>query len=97
MAFYFFMRLDIFLKLTRLILRRTLAKEFAKAGLIKVNDVTAKASYEVKLNDVIEIRKHNQITKVRTVEIPKKKQVSKQHARKLYNIISEEIIEEEIW
>ena len=49
------MRLDLFLKASRLILRRTLAQEFCDAGRVKVNDVKAKSSREVKELDEIEI------------------------------------------
>ena len=42
------MRLDLFLKETRIIKRRTIAKEFCDRGLVKVNNKIAKPSYEVK-------------------------------------------------
>ncbi len=89
------MRLDLFLKASRLILRRTLAQKFCDAGLIKVNDLTAKSSREVKANDEIEIKRHNRLTKVKILEIPAKKQVSRQDADKLYEVVSEEILQEE--
>ena len=50
------MRLDLFLKETRIIKRRTIAKEFCERGLVKVNDKAAKPSYEVKSGDVLTIR-----------------------------------------
>ncbi len=90
------MRLDLFLKSSRLILRRTLAKEFTKAGLVKVNGAEAKSGREVKVGDEIEIKRHNRIIKIKVLEVPEKKQVSKTDAANLYEIISEEIIEEEI-
>lgn len=49
------MRLDKYLKVTRLIKRRTIANEACDAGRISVNGKVARASYEVKENDVIEI------------------------------------------
>ena len=49
------MRLDKYLKVSRLIKRRTLANEVADAGRVLVNDKPAKASYAVKVGDVIEI------------------------------------------
>jgi ribosomal 50S subunit-recycling heat shock protein len=49
------MRLDKYLKVTRLIKRRTVANEACDAGRIAVNGKIARASYEVKENDVIEI------------------------------------------
>ena len=49
------MRLDKFLKVSRLIKRRTVANEACDAGRVKINDKVAKASVEVKVGDVIEI------------------------------------------
>ncbi len=49
------MRLDKYLKTARLIKRRTVANEACDAGKITVNGVVAKASYQVKVNDIIEI------------------------------------------
>lgn len=89
------MRLDLFLKASRLILRRSLAQKFCDAGLVKVNDLTAKSSREIKPDDVIEIKRNNRLTKVKVLEIPASKQVSRQNAADLYKTISEEIIEEE--
>ncbi|CAN5702482.1 hypothetical protein BH24ACI2_BH24ACI2_04370 [soil metagenome] len=90
------MRLDLFLKASRLILRRTLAQKFCDAGLVKINDSAAKSSREVKTGDEIEIKKGNRLTKVKILEVPAKKQISRQAADKLYEVIAEEILEEEI-
>lgn len=49
------MRLDLFLKETRIIKRRTIAKEFCERGLVKANNKVAKPSYEVKSGDVLTI------------------------------------------
>ena len=89
------MRLDLFLKASRLILRRTLAQEFCDAGRVKVNDIKAKSSREVKELDIIEIRRNNRILKVRVVQVPTTKQVSKQTAANLYEVLSEEILNQE--
>ena len=89
------MRLDLFLKASRLILRRTLAKEFCKENLVKVNGKVAKSSYEVKEDDEIEIKRHLRITKVRVLKVPATKQVSKKQASELYEVVSDETIEEE--
>ena len=50
------MRLDLFLKETRIIKRRTIAKEFCERGLVKANNKVAKPSYEVKSGDILTIR-----------------------------------------
>lgn len=49
------MRIDLFLKETRIIKRRTIAKEYCDRGLVVINSKEVKPSYEVKENDVIEI------------------------------------------
>ncbi|MGI8469325.1 MAG: RNA-binding S4 domain-containing protein [Pyrinomonadaceae bacterium] len=90
------MRLDLFLKASRLILRRTLAQEFCDAGLVKVNNLTAKSSREIKPDDEIEIRRRSRILKIRALQIPKSKQVSRAEAANLYEIISEEILNSEL-
>ncbi len=90
------MRLDLFLKVSRLILRRSLAQQFCEAGLIKINGLTAKSSREVKPGDEIEIKRNNRLTKIKVLEVPAKKQFSRQSAAELYEIISEEILEEEL-
>lgn len=89
------MRLDLFLKTSRLIVRRSLAQEFCDAGMIKVNGASAKSSKEIKDNDEIIISRRNRITKLKVLQVPDKKQVSKTDATNLYEIISEEIVEEE--
>ncbi len=89
------MRLDLFLKTSRLIVRRSLAQKFCDAGMVKVNDLTAKSSREVKPDDEIEIKKHNRLTKVKVLQVPDKKQISRDDAANLYQIVSEEILEED--
>ncbi len=89
------MRLDLFLKASRLILRRSLAQQFCDAGLVTINGLKAKSSREVKPNDEIEIKRHNRSTKVKVLEVPAKKQISRQSAANLYEIIPEETLEDE--
>lgn len=91
------MRLDLFLKASRLIPRRSLAQKFCDADLVKVNDQIAKSSRSVKQDDEIEIKKHNRLIKVRVLEIPEKKQVSKQNAENLYELLSSEKLEDELF
>lgn len=74
------MRLDKYLKVSRLIKRRTVANEACDAGRIQVNGKVAKASVQVKPGDVIEIQFGNRNTKVevlRTDETCKKKKQEK--------------------
>jgi ribosomal 50S subunit-recycling heat shock protein len=87
------MRLDLFLKTSRLVIRRSVAQELCDAGQISVNDAQAKSSKEVKAGDVIEVRRATRATKVRVLEVPETKQVSKKTAADLYEILSETVLE----
>ena len=81
------MRLDKYLKVSRVIKRRTLANEVADAGRVLVNGKPAKASYTVKIGDIIEVTFGNRPIKVKVLsEVePRTKDV----AREMYEIISE--------
>ena len=63
------MRLDKFLKVSRLIKRRTVANEACDGGLISVNGRVAKASYDVKTGDIIELTLGARSVKVEVLEI----------------------------
>ena len=63
------MRLDKYLKVTRLIKRRTFANEACDAGRILVNGKVARASYEVKENDLISIQMGTRPSKVRVLKV----------------------------
>ncbi|MCL2124819.1 MAG: RNA-binding S4 domain-containing protein [Oscillospiraceae bacterium] len=63
------MRLDKYLKVSRLIKRRTIANEACDGERVSVNGRTAKASYEVKIGDVIEIRFGQKRLKVEVLSI----------------------------
>ncbi len=63
------MRLDKYLKVSRLIKRRTVANEACDNGRVLINEKVAKASTEVKKGDVIEIAFGNRTVKVRVTEI----------------------------
>ena len=69
------MRLDKFLKVSRLIKRRTVANEACDAGRVSVNGKPAKASVNVKVGDIIEIAFGTKTVKVRVLDllIPRKK------------------------
>ena len=81
------MRLDKYLKVSRLIKRRTLANEVADAGRVMVNDKPAKASYAVKVGDVIEITFGNRPVKIRVLSDVEQK--GKDVAREMFEIIEE--------
>ena len=63
------MRLDKFLKVSRIIKRRTIANEACDAGRVSVNGKIAKASVDIKVGDEIEIRFGSNITKVRVLNL----------------------------
>lgn len=65
------MRIDKFLKVARIIKRRTVANEAADGGRISVNGKVVKPSYVVKLGDVVEIKFGNSISKFEIIQIPK--------------------------
>lgn len=90
------MRLDMFLKLSRLVPRRTVAQEFCDKGLIAVNGVTAKSSKEVKSGDRISIRRRNVFTTVAVTDVPARKQLSKADAQNIYEIVSTETIADDL-
>lgn len=90
------MRLDLFLKTSRLIVRRSLAQEFCDAGLISVNDAPAKSSKSVRTGDEVEIRRRDRVNRYRILEIPSAKQVSKDRAGDLYQLISEQKIDDDL-
>lgn len=65
------MRLDKFLKVSRVIKRRTVANEIADAKRVVVNGKIVKASYEVKVGDIVEIQFGDKISKFEIINIPK--------------------------
>lgn len=83
------MRLDIFLKQSRLVPRRTLAQQMCEAGAIKLNGARAKSAREVHASDLIAIRQRGRITTVRVLEVPAKPP-SKAQAASLYETVSVE-------
>lgn len=86
------MRLDKFLKVSRIIKRRTLSKEIAEASRVKVNDRVVKPSYQLKVGDVIEIHFGRSVLTVRVKEL--KQHVLKDEASTLYEVIKEEKIDD---
>lgn len=64
------MRIDKFLKMARVIKRRTVANEAADNGRISVNGKIVKASYEVKIGDIVEIKFGDKVSKFEILQIP---------------------------
>ncbi len=65
------MRIDKFLKVARIIKRRTIANEMADMGRVVVNGKQVKPSYEVKIGDIVELKFGEKISKFEIIEIPK--------------------------
>lgn len=91
------MRLDLFLKVSRLIARRSLAQKFCDANLVKVNGAKAKSSREIKTGDELEIKKNNRLTRIKVLDVPALKQVSRDAAANLYEVLSEDTLGDEIF
>ena len=85
------MRLDKFLKISRIIKRRTVAKEVADKGRIQVNGKLAKSSTDVKVGDELRIQFGNKILEVAVEELHES--TKKDDAAKMYRIISETRVE----
>ena len=79
------MRLDKFLKVSRLIKRRTVANEACDAGRVLVNDKVAKASVNVKAGDIIEIQFGTRSVKVEVLNV--QETVKRDEAQDLYKYL----------
>lgn len=92
------MRLDKFLKVSRIIKRRTLSKEMSESSRIKINGKMAKPSTQLKLDDLIEIEFGKSILVVKVKEL--KEHVLKDDSHMLYEIIEEkkktEVFQEQV-
>lgn len=79
------MRVDKFLKVSRLIKRRTVANEACDQGRITVNGKVVKASYDIKENDIMEIRMGERVLKVQVLNVAE--HVLKGDASSLYQVV----------
>lgn len=82
------MRLDKYLKVSRIIKRRTVAKEVCDSGRVLINDKVSKPGTEVKEGDIIEIKFASKILKARIINIAN--HVRKDDAKAMYEIIEGE-------
>lgn len=89
------MRLDLFLKASRLCSRRSVAQQFCEANRISVNGHVAKSSHVVKASDEIKIVRHNKLITVRVLAVPTTRQTARKDAGSLYEIVSEVILAED--
>jgi ribosomal 50S subunit-recycling heat shock protein len=82
-------RLDLFLKASRLCPRRTVAQTLCDANQVLLNDRPAKSAHVVKPGDELTLRRRNRETKVRVLIVPAVKQTSREQSTKLYEVIHE--------
>jgi ribosomal 50S subunit-recycling heat shock protein len=88
-------RLDQFLRASRLVLRRTVAQELCEAGAVEVNGVAARSSRAVREGDRVRIRRRGRLLTVRVASVPAARQQSKADAASLYEILSDERVEDD--
>jgi len=89
------MRVDQFLRASRLVLRRTVAQDLCEAGAVEVNGVTARSSRVVRAGDEIKIRRRGRLLTVRVVSVPAVRQPSRTEAASLYEVLADERTEED--
>ena len=87
------MRLDLFLKASRLCPRRTIAQKLCDAGLVSLNGTVAKSAHAVRPGDEITLRRRDQLVRIRVLALPASKQASREQAGALYESLSSEPIE----
>ncbi|MBR0138404.1 MAG: RNA-binding S4 domain-containing protein [Erysipelotrichaceae bacterium] len=88
------MRLDKYLKVARILKRRTVSKELAANQRVTINGKVAKPSTEVKLGDEIEVTYGERILKVRVLAIAEN--VRKNEASSMYEILEERYVPEDL-
>lgn len=79
------MRLDKYLKVSRIIKRRTIANEACDAGRVLANGKPARASYDVKVGDILELQLGSRVMKVEVTAV--NEYAKKEEAGKLYQVI----------
>ncbi|MGI6404976.1 MAG: RNA-binding S4 domain-containing protein [Syntrophaceticus sp.] len=85
------MRLDKFLQISRLIKRRTSAKEACLAGRVQVNGKVAKPGSEVKVGDRIDLAWGKRLTRVELLQIPERN-IPAAQAKTLYTVLDESVL-----
>jgi ribosomal 50S subunit-recycling heat shock protein len=82
------MRLDKFLKVSRIIKRRTVANDACDAGRVLVNGKAARASYDVKTDDILELQLGSRSVKAQILEV--NEYATRDNATDMYKILSDE-------
>ena len=89
------MRLDQYLRASRLVLRRTVAQELCEAGAVFVSGAPARASRTVREGDRVTVRRRDRALTVRVRITPETKQVSREAASSLYEVIADTKLNDE--
>ena len=84
------MRLDKYLKVSRVIKRRTIAKVILDIGLVKLNGKVAKPSSDVKENDILELTLGDRVLNIKVVSLLQS--ARKENASEMYEVINEKVI-----
>lgn len=87
------MRLDLFLKLSRLCPRRTLAQQLCDAGLVLLNGRRAKPAHTVKPGDLINLKRRDSQIEIRVLIVPTGRNLAKRDAGELIEVLSEKRVE----
>ncbi len=90
------MRLDVFLKHSRLCPRRSLAQKLCDAGFVLLNGRPAKSAHVVKVDDEIRIRLKNHETTVRVLIVPGVRNVARREASSLIEVLSRRELESDV-
>ena len=86
------MRLDLFLKASRLVLRRSVAQTLCDAGAVSVNGTRAKSARSLAVGDEITLRRRNHLLTLRVLALPATRQTSRSDASGLYEILSDTVV-----
>jgi ribosomal 50S subunit-recycling heat shock protein len=89
------MRLDLFLKASRLVIRRTVAQAMCDGGAVEIGGAAARSSRAVRVGDEITLQRGNRRLTVRVLALPATKQVAKADAATLYEVVREETVAED--
>lgn len=87
------MRLDLFLKLSRVCPRRPIAQKLCDAGLVLLNGRPVKPAHPVKAGDIISVRRADRETELRVLTVPEAHNVSKRDSKDLIEVIAEKRLE----
>ena len=87
------MRLDLFLKLSRVCPRRSIAQKLCDAGFVLLNGRRVKPAHGVKVGDIIAVRRPDRESEFRVLSIPGARSVSKRDSRDLIEVLSEKRLE----